>query len=158
MPESHFQESCRPQTCNFIEKETQAHAFSYEFYKISENIFTEHSRWLLLLIPGNTCYWISKHKWEKSDSDKQLQKLPFESNFCESSPGNFINFPEEHSQVLGNLQLCFKKQFHRNVFLENLRNFSNCCSQEQHIYCYSFEFLHNILCSYFIYSSPKLPN
>ena len=31
-------------------------------------------------------------------TDNQLQKLPFESNFCESSPENFINFPEEHSQ------------------------------------------------------------
>ena len=53
------------------------------------------------------------------------------------------------------LQLCFKKHFHVDVFLGNLQSFSRNYSQDQveHIYCYSFEFLHIILCFHFFISN-----
>ena len=31
--------SCRPDSCNFIKKETLAQVFSYEFFEIFKNIF-----------------------------------------------------------------------------------------------------------------------
>ena len=43
VPESLFKQSCRPEVCNFIKKETLAQVFSCEFCKSSKNIFfTEH--------------------------------------------------------------------------------------------------------------------
>ena len=39
------------EACNFTEKETLAHVFSYEFCEISNNtFFTEQLRWLLLFL------------------------------------------------------------------------------------------------------------
>ena len=49
------QSSSRPQACNFIKKESLAHVFSCKFCEITKNtFFTEHFRWLLLLLetPG----------------------------------------------------------------------------------------------------------
>ena len=40
----------------------------------------------------------------------------------------------------GNLQLCLKKQFHWDVFLGNVRNFSNSYSQKQHIFAIVLSF------------------
>ena len=67
----------------------------------------------------------------------------------------FINFPHEHYQyVSSNLELCLKKQFYRDVFLGNLRNFSNIYSQKLHILlCFFITDFAN-----FIYSSPNLWN
>ena len=43
MPESLFLESCRPDACNLLKKETLALVFSCEFCEISRNtFFTEH--------------------------------------------------------------------------------------------------------------------
>ena len=43
VPESLFQQSCRPNVCNLLKKETLAQVFSCEFYEISKNtIFIEH--------------------------------------------------------------------------------------------------------------------
>ena len=41
--ESHFQQICKPEICNFIKKETLAQVFSCEFCENSKNtFFTEH--------------------------------------------------------------------------------------------------------------------
>ena len=40
MPESLFQQSCRPHACNFIKKETLAQVFSGEYCEISKNTFS----------------------------------------------------------------------------------------------------------------------
>ena len=38
-----LEQTCWPQACNFIEKETLAQVFSCEFWEISKNtFFTEH--------------------------------------------------------------------------------------------------------------------
>ena len=43
MPESLFQQSCRPEAWNFIKNETLPQVFSSEFCEISKNtFFTEH--------------------------------------------------------------------------------------------------------------------
>ena len=45
MPESLFQQSCRPEACNFIKKETLAQVFSCDICEIFNNtFFTEHVR------------------------------------------------------------------------------------------------------------------
>ena len=50
MAESLFQQSYRPQPCNFIEKESLAGVFSCEFCEISKSTyFTEHL-WATALI------------------------------------------------------------------------------------------------------------
>ena len=49
-PDVFCKKSCRPETCNFIKKETLAQVFSCEFCKIVKNTFlAEHLRWLLLI-------------------------------------------------------------------------------------------------------------
>ena len=40
MPESFFKQSCRPEACIFIKKETLAQVFSCKFCEISKNTFS----------------------------------------------------------------------------------------------------------------------
>ena len=48
MPKTLFHQSCRPETCNFIKKETLAQVFSSRFCQISKNTFYKEQLWWLL--------------------------------------------------------------------------------------------------------------
>ena len=115
------------------------------------------------LIPGSTCHWISNRMryflknifWSKHFPATTNCKTWHSRVFLVKPVFYFINFPHEHYQyVSSNLELCLKKQFYRDVFLGNLRNFSNIYSQKLHILlCFFITDFAN-----FIYSSPNLWN
>ena len=67
--QSLFFNSCRPQTCNLIEKETLAQVFSCEFCEISKNTF--FYRTPLVVAPESNCYSLF-----------QLEKLFKDYWFC----------------------------------------------------------------------------
>ena len=48
VPESLFKDSCRPQACNFVEKEALAQVLSCEFCVISKKTFFTEPLWWLL--------------------------------------------------------------------------------------------------------------
>ena len=49
----HLCQSCQPQACNFIKKETLAQAFSCKFCEISKNIFFSRT-------PLDDCFWTER--------------------------------------------------------------------------------------------------
>ena len=124
-------------------------------------------RSVISLIPGNRFHWISKYKWEKSNEiffEKYFGQNIFQWQLLAEAGirrcflwklfWKFHKFPRKTFPVSPNLQFCLKEQFHRDVFLGNLRSFLNSYYQKLHI-------LLSFFITYFanfIYSSPNLQN
>ena len=92
---------------------------------------------------------------ETFSSDELIAKAGIRGCFLRNLFWKFHKFSRRtFPEVSGNLQLCLKKQFHPDVFLGNLRNFSNSYSQKLHILlCFFITYFAN-----FIYLSPNLWN